>query len=424
MTRKDFLRSLGIGLSGLFCAAQGLGFSFSARSKAKSVKGHIFKNDAPRKPWKWSIEGFYYASDGKDVQCQICPNRCVLSPGDRSVCRSKVNIGGKLYSLAYGNPCAVHVDPIEKKPLYHFYPNTPVFSIATTGCNFRCLNCQNWEISQKRPEDVRFAELFPAEVVSGAVKTGCPSIAYTYSEAITYYEYMYDTAKLAHKKGIKNVLVSNGYINEMPLLELAEYLDGANINLKSFDDHIYQCLNGGRLLPVLNTFKTLHKVGVWFEMTTLVVPTYIEDPEMIKEMCRWILKELGPDYPLHFLRFFPQYKLTRLPPTPVTTLERFRSIALKEGIHYVYIGNVPGHPGCHTYCHHCGKILIERQGYFLKQYNIESGHCKFCHTPIPGRWGASENKSISKLPPRYGGNISMESNSFPVLHAPDPLSKG
>jgi pyruvate formate lyase activating enzyme len=219
-----------------------------------------------------------------------------------------------------------------------------------------------------------------------AKKANAPSIAYTYSEGITYYEYMYDTSKLAREAGLKNVLVSNGYINKKPLLELSKYLDAANINLKSYDNRIYLALNGGTLWPVLNAFKTLHREGVWFEMTTLVVPTYLDDPDMIKRMCGWILDKLGPDYPLHFLRFFPQYKLNRLPPTPITRLEQFRNLALKEGIHYVYLGNVPGHEGCHTYCHNCGRILIERKGYFLGQFNMEKGRCKVCNTKIPGRW--------------------------------------
>ena len=237
-----------------------------------------------------------------------------------------------------------------------------------------------------RPEEVRNSELFPADVVETAIKRKIPSIAYTYSEAITFYEYMFDTARLAREAGLKNVLVSNGYINKGPLLKLARYLDGANINFKSFDNRIYKSLNGGTLQPVLNTFKILHGEGVWFELTTLVVPTYVDDPEMIKRMCGWILKELGPDYPLHFLRFFPQYKLTRLPPTPVKTLEELRDLALREGIRYVYLGNVPGHKGCHTYCHNCKKILIERRGYLLSQVNIENRRCKFCNTVIPGRW--------------------------------------
>lgn len=386
MTRKEFIRSVGLSAAGVLCAGTGYGFSRGESGRAKSVKGHIFKNDAPEKPWRWSIEAFHYASDGTTVQCQICPNRCVLDPGDRSICRSKVNIGGKLYSLTYGNPCSVHVDPIEKKPLNHFHPRSLVFSVATTGCNFRCLNCQNWEISQRRPEDVDHYELFPPDVIRNAKARNTPSIAYTYSEAITYYEYMYDTAKLAKQAGIKNVLVSNGYINREPLLRLAPYLDAANINLKSFDDRTYRCLNGGMLKPVLNTFKTLHAQGIWFEMTTLVVPTYVDDAKMIKEMCGWILKELGPDYPLHFLRFFPQYKLTRLPATPIAKLETLRALALQEGIRYVYLGNVPGHEGTHTYCHNCKKILIERKGYFTPHFNIEDGRCKFCGTVIPGRW--------------------------------------
>lgn len=386
MSRKEFLRSIGMGATALLCAGSGFGFKFSENGKVKSVKGEIFRNDAPSEPWKWSIEAFHYEKHGDNVQCEICPNRCRLSPGDRSICRSRVNIKGKLFSLAYGNPCAVHVDPVEKKPLNHFYPGTSIFSLAATGCNLRCLNCQNWEISQMRPEDVQHGELFPPDVVAEARRRNCPSIAYTYSEAITYYEYMYDIARLARDAGLKNVLVSNGYINEGPLLELARYLDGANINLKSFDDGIYQCLNGGRLDPVLNTFKTMHDEGIWFEITTLVVPTYIDDPDMIKRMCGWIIKELGPDYPLHFLRFFPQYKLTRLPPTPISTLETFRDLAMKEGIHYVYLGNVPGHRYCNTYCHNCGGLVIERKGYILDQTNLENGKCRHCKTAIPGRW--------------------------------------
>ncbi len=386
MTRKEFLRSLALGASALFCPILGHASPERSGEGAKSIRGHISRHDAPAKPWKWSIEGFHYATDGTTVQCQICPNRCVLEPGDRSVCRSKVNIGGKLYSLTYGNPCSVHVDPIEKKPLNHFYPSTMIFSIATTGCNFRCLNCQNWEISQKKPEEVDFVELFPAEVIKEAEKKKTPSIAYTYSEAITYYEYMYDTAKLAREASLKNVLVSNGYINRGPLVLLCRYLDGANVNLKSFDDQTYRCLNGGTLRPVLDTFKTLNEQGVWFEMTTLVVPTYVDRPEMIKRMCDWILKELGPDYPLHFLRFFPRYKLTRLPPTPIETLEMLREVAIREGIHYVYVGNVPRHEGCNTYCHNCHKMLIERKGYYITQFNLEKGHCRFCGTAIPGRW--------------------------------------
>ncbi len=386
MTRKEFLKTMGMGIPALLCASPSNALAWGEKNGAKSIKGRVFKGDGPSKPWKWSIEAFHYASDGKNVQCQICPNRCYLRPGDRSVCRSKVNIDGKLYSLVYGNPCSIHIDPIEKKPLNHFYPGTSIFSIATTGCNFRCLNCQNWEISQRKPEEVRNHELFPKEVIDQVTERNIPSIAYTYSEAITFYEYMFDTAKLGKERELKNVLVSNGYINKDPLVSLCRFLDGANINLKSFDDGIYRRLNGGTLKPVLDTFKILHRENVWFEMTTLVVPTYVDDVDMIKRMCGWILEELGPNYPLHFLRFFPQYKLTRLPPTPIATLEAFWETAMKEGIRYAYLGNVPGHDGCNTYCHHCKRILIERKGYYLAQVNLETGQCKFCKTRIPGRW--------------------------------------
>lgn len=385
ISRKTFLKE--IGAVSLFIATEGHCFWTKNNSKKKTgIRGHVFKNDAPEMPWKWSIEGFYYTKHGNNVRCTICPNRCYLTPGDRSVCRSKVNINGKLISLSYGNPCSVHIDPIEKKPLNHFYPSTEVFSIAAAGCNFRCLNCQNWEISQRKPEEVRHYDLFPKDVVRTAKEKNIPSIAYTYSEPVSYYEYMYDTAKLAREEGINNVWVSNGYINQKPLKDLAQYLDAANVNLKSFDDNTYRNLNGGMLQPVLNTFKLLHERGVWFEMTTLVVPGYVDKIEMTKKMCDWILKELGPDYPLHFSRFFPRYKLNRLPATPVKTLELLRNIALKAGIHYVYLGNVPGHDAYNTYCHNCHKTLIERQGYNIAEFNIIDGMCKFCKTPIPGRW--------------------------------------
>jgi pyruvate formate lyase activating enzyme len=201
---------------------------------------------------------------------------------------------------------------------------------------------------------------------------------------------MIDTARIAKENQIYNLFISNGYINRKPLMELCEVLDGANVNLKSLSDDIYRKLNGGRLQPVLNTFKTMHKHGVHFEMTNLVVPGYVDDDDMVKEMCQWILTNLGPDYPLHFLRFFPRYKLNRIPPTPVSTLERLRKLALREGIRYVYLGNVPNHEGTHTYCHNCKRLLIKRQGYFIPRYNLVGNECKFCNTVIPGVWHDKE----------------------------------
>ncbi|HDI78638.1 MAG TPA: AmmeMemoRadiSam system radical SAM enzyme [Desulfobacteraceae bacterium] len=383
LSRKEFIKTVFLSLSSLLIPKIALPLTEKCKG---SIRGTIFKGGAPKRLWRWSKEAYFYRSNGREVQCLTCPNYCILAPGDRSICRSKVNIGGKLYSIAYGNPCAIHIDPIEKKPLFHFYPSTYILSIATAGCNFRCLGCQNWEISQRRPEDLQNYDLFPEEVVKLALKKDVPSIAYTYSEAITFYEYMFDTAYEAHKKGLKNVAVSNGYINERPLRKLIPYLDGANIDLKSFENSLYECLNGGSIYPVLRTLKILKREGVWLEVATLVVPGYVDNPEMIKRMCDWILKELGPDCPLHFLRFFPRYKLTRLPPTPIKVLENFRDIALREGLHYVYIGNVPGHPATHTYCPSCKRPLIKRFGYLIKDMDMVNGRCRYCGEKIAGRW--------------------------------------
>jgi pyruvate formate lyase activating enzyme len=389
ITRRRFLHdSTRLVLGG--CTAGLLGPALDLRSAAwaeEDIRGSIFASDAPGEPWKWSHEAFRFRRlDKGRVMCEICPNYCVLAPGDRSVCRSKVNCNGVLYSLTYGNPCAVNVDPIEKKPLYHFKPGTKSFSIAAAGCNFRCLNCQNWEISQAKPHEVRHEELFPAQAVSAARQSASVSIAYTYSEPISFYEYMRDTSRLARAAGLSNLLVSNGYINPEPLVELCRTIDAANINLKSYDDRIYRRLNGGRLEPVLNTLKTLHEAGVHLEITTLVVPGYVDDEEMIKRMCAWVLQALGPDHPHHFTRFWPRYKLDRLPPTPVSTLTRLRDIARAEGLHYVYVGNVPEHEGNHTYCHACGKLLIARRGYFIPEMNLSGNRCKFCGAVIPGVW--------------------------------------
>ncbi len=385
MTRIEFLRTVGLGISALIMPGQALAFPGLADPE-KDIRGTVFRNDAPARPWKWSTEGAYYSTSGKLVQCGICPNRCLLKPGDRSVCRSRVNVDGRLYSLAYGNACSVHTDPVEKKPLFHFLPGSLIFSIASTGCNLRCLNCQNWEISQKKPDEVDHIELFPPDIVAEARKRKIPSIAYTYAEPVTFYEYTRDTSLIAREEGLLNVLVSNGYINEGPLRELCAVLDGANINLKSFSDRTYRTLNGGTLDPVLNTLRILAREGVWFEITTLVVPAYVDSPEMIKEMCGWIVRELGPDRPLHLLRFFPRYRLTRLPATPVETLEKLRETAMKEGVNHVYIGNVAGHPGANTYCPGCRKLLVERKGYLKGEFHINKGRCGFCGRQIPGRW--------------------------------------
>ena len=336
--------------------------------------------------WKWSREAYHYIVLGENVKCQVCPNQCILREGGRSVCRNKTNYKGKLYTLAYGNPCAVHIDPVEKKPLFHFLPSTSAFSIATAGCNFRCLNCQNWEISQKSPEETHNGELFPPQVVEQAVRQECASIAYTYSEPTSWYEYMYDTAKIAHSQGVHNVWITNGYMNEGPLRDLCQYLDSANVDLKSFSEDIYNTLNSGMLEPVLNTLKVLENEGVWFEVTNLVVPTWTDDMDMIRDMCSWLYTNVGSDYPLHFSRFHPDYKLLNIPPTPYETLKEAREIAMDEGLHYVYIGNVPGAEEVNTYCPACEKLLIERKGFFVTEMHVKEGVCEYCGVPIEGVW--------------------------------------
>ena len=322
---------------------------------------------------------------GGMVQCQLCPRRCVLRPGERGVCRVRENIKGKLYSLVYGKPVAVHLDPIEKKPLFHFLPGSLSYSIATVGCNLRCLYCQNWEISQARPEDVKAIAQTPAQIVEGALKSGAESIAYTYTEPIIFYEYMLETAKLAREKGLKNVVISAGYINPEPLKELCQYVDAIKIDLKAFNNNFYRRIVGGELEPVLETLKTIKNQGVWLEIVYLVIPGENDKEEEIHQMCRWIKENLGEEVPLHFSRFHPMYKLKNLPPTPEATVKKARQIALEEGLKYVYTGNL-GDPSTEsTYCPSSGERVIERKGFFITKNNLNKGICP-SGEKIPGVW--------------------------------------
>jgi len=321
----------------------------------------------------------------KTVHCELCPNGCVLDEGQHSKCRARMNKGGVLYSLVYGKPCAVHVDPIEKKPFSHFLPGTTAFSIATAGCVLSCKFCQNWQISQARPEDTDTYDLPPDEVVRKAMFYECRSISYTYTEPTVFYEYMYDTAVIAKKYDIKNTMHSCGYINEKPLRKLSKYMNAANIDLKGFTEDFYNRICNGSLKPVLNSLVVLKQEGVWLEITNLVLPTLNDDMKTIREMCKWIKKNLGVDTPIHFSRFYPQYKLDNLPPTPLETITEARKTAMDVGLKYVYIGNIRNE-GENTYCPKCKKMLIEREGYFVKQNNIANGKCKFCSTSIAGVW--------------------------------------
>jgi pyruvate formate lyase activating enzyme len=297
-----------------------------------------------------------------------------------------LNHAGKLYSIAYGNPCAMHVDPIEKKPFFHFMPGSYSFSIATAGCNFACLNCQNWSISQASPKETRNYDLMPAKVAAEASGNNCKSIAYTYSEPVTFYEYVYDSSVIARRMGIKNVLVSNGYINEKPLRHWCKVLDAATIDLKSFDENIYLKLNAGKLQPVLDSLRIFRQEGVWLEISNLVIPGWSDDLDMIKRMCDWLYQNGFQDSPLHFLRFQPLYKLSQLHPTPIPILEKAKSIALNAGIKFVYLGNVPGTAATSTVCPKCKKIILERKGYLITSNHLKSGTCGFCGEPIAGKW--------------------------------------
>jgi pyruvate formate lyase activating enzyme len=320
------------------------------------------------------------------VRCGLCPRMCAVPPGERGYCEVRENRGGTYYTLTYGNPCSINVDPIEKKPFYHFLPTTSAFSVATAGCNLDCRFCQNWQISQARPEELYNYRLTPAELVEAAVRSGSPSIAYTYSEPTIFYEYMLATAKIARERGLRNVCHSNGYINEAPLRELCRYLDAADIDLKGFTEEYYRDMAGGTLAPVLRTLRILREEGVHLEITTLVVPGRNDDPAVISAMCGWIHDNLGPDTPLHFSRFHPQHRLRNLPPTPVETLEAAREIALESGLRYVFIGNVPGHEANSTYCPGCGNRVIYRIGYSVDPGGLADGACSRCGAPIAGVW--------------------------------------
>lgn len=323
---------------------------------------------------------------GKKVQCDLCPTECVLDDYQVGGCRVRINKGGTLYSLVYGKPCAVAIDPIEKKPFFHFLPATTAFSIATAGCVLGCKFCQNWQISQANPEDTDNLDLPPDDVVRQAIFYNCRTITYTYTEPAVFYEYMYDTAQIARKFNIKNTMHTCGYINEKPLRELSKFMDAADVDLKAFTEDFYGRICGGRLKPVLDALVVLREEGVWLEITNLIISTLNDDIKKIREMCGWIVKNLGPDTPIHFSRFFPHYKLKDLPPTPMETMKDARSAARDAGMRYVYIGNIRSEAE-HTYCHKCGNIIIERAGYFVKRNNLSKGRCGFCNTLIPGVWG-------------------------------------
>lgn len=346
---------------------------------------------------------YYEVAEGGNVVCRLCPHGCRLADGERGRCRGRVNRGGRLIAEGYGRVCALQVDPVEKKPLLHFHPGGSCLSLAVSGCNLSCLNCQNWNISQASPADVPYRQLSANDVVRLAEANGCGMVAYTYTEPLTWYEFTRDCAVACHERGLKNILVTAGYVNPRPLAALLPYIDAANVDLKSFSDDIYRSVSGIRLAPVLNTLRSMLGAGVWLEITNLIIPGVNDDIGMISRMCRWLVDNGFADCPLHFSRFFPQYKMqgsmsvlastpmgvkdgaARFDPTPVSVLIAARSAAYAAGMHYVYIGNVALPGASDTFCHHCGARVISRSGYAVDARGF-SGYCPECGAKIAGVW--------------------------------------
>ncbi len=333
------------------------------------------------------VEARYYnKKPDREIECVLCPRKCKLGDKERGYCGVRENIDGTYYSLVYGKACSVNIDPIEKKPFFHFLPKTNALSLAAAGCNVNCRFCQNWEISQVRPEQVDHSDFPPALVAETALRYKCPSIAYTYTEPVVFFEYVYDSAVESRRKGIRNAVVTSGHINADPLTDLTKVVDAIKIDLKGFSQDFYTNYVRGELKTVLESIKLVRQSKAWLEIVYLVIPTLNDNQGDLRRMCQWLKAEIGPDVPLHFSRFQPMYLVKNLPPTPVSTLEMARNTALEEGLHYVYIGNVPGHEAENTYCPICRKMIIQRFGYQIGSIEIEGGKCKFCKTPIPGIW--------------------------------------
>lgn len=327
----------------------------------------------------------YQEAGDRKVQCNLCNHRCLIEDGKRGLCHVRENRDGILWSLVYGKLCSANVDPIEKKPFFHFMPGSRSFSIATVGCNFRCLHCQNYSISQApRDHGEVFGEEVPPErVVREALRTGCGSISYTYTEPTVFMEYALDVARVARDHGLKNLFVTNGYITREALELVAPYLDGANVDLKAFSEEFYRKVCGAKLQPVLENIIRMKELGIWVEVTTLVIPTLNDSEEELRKIAKF-LRSVGPEIPWHVTAFRPEYRMLHLPPTPARVLRRAREIGLEEGLRYVYSGNIPGEEGENTYCWNCGRLLIRRWGFTVLENAIKGGECPHCGAKIDG----------------------------------------
>jgi len=363
--RREFLRLAG---GAALCAA---GLWLPGRAEA----------DLPGHPAR-----FYRKLPQKRVECQLCSKLCRVDDTERGFCGVRENHGGEYRTLVYGKACAMNVDPIEKKPFFHFLPASWTFSIATAGCNMDCRACQNWQISQSRPEQVRAYDLPPERVVQQAQRNGSKIITYTYTEPVVFIEYVLDTARAARKQGLRNCMVTGGNVEVAPLKEACQVLDAIKVDLKSFTEDTYVKMCKGLLKPILRTLEVVRKEGRHLEIVYLVIPTVNDKEDEVRRMCQWVKRTLGLDVPLHFTRFHPEYQLKHLPATPYSTLKRCHEIGLAEGLRYVYVGNLPGAGGEDTVCPKCRKKVIERTGFSVKSNTLKSGACPGCGTRIPGVW--------------------------------------
>ena len=378
LPRRDFLAAGACGACALGLAGF-LGSARSARAQAfqTAQKGLI---KARRSPWFTEL-------DNGHVRCDLCPRLCRIAPGRRGPCRVRENRGGQGYSLVYGNPCLLQLDPVERKPFFHVLPGTRALSVSTAGCNIQCKFCEVWDMALVGPEEVHSYDVPPDEVITQARDVRARSISYAFGEPVIFYEYMDAIATRAKEAGLMNLLHTNGYIAAEPLRALCDRLDAVNIDLKGFDPAFYRDVCGGELEPVLDTLRRLKAEGVHIEITNIVIPTLNDDLKKIRAMCRWLFNELGPDVPVHFGRFYPLYKLANLPPTPVRTLDNARDAAMEEGLRYVYVARVTGHEGENTFCPGCRKPVIERMGFVVEAMHLSDGHCAHCGAAVPGRWG-------------------------------------
>ena len=389
IARREFLKALGAGACAA-CAACVLGRR--AAGQAETARPQVAVHDA-----MW-----FERLPDKAVKCQLCPRECVVADVERGYCGVRENQGGDYKTLVYGALCSMNVDPIEKKPLFQYLPGTTALSVATAGCNIECKFCQNWNISQYRPEQVDSIVVPPENLARAAATRRVPTIAYTYSEPVVFSEYVHDTAEAGRRLGVGSVIISNGFIREPALRQLCRHLTAVKIDLKAFTEKFYAEQCAGRLAPVLATLEVLRDVGIHTEIVVLIIPTLNDSAGEIASMAKWIVARMGPDVPLHFSRFHPIYRVKNLPPTPVETLTMARKIAMDAGIRYVYVGNVM-HEGESTYCPSCRKVVIRRVGYNVDPSGLRSGACAACGQKIPGVWSQEEAlafKPRSKDPPQ------------------------